>query len=76
MGGEYSTTTTGDYWKTTDNQKLGANAAKLQGPKLVEAVDGIAKATRVTLAEAIKFEEFSGVVRGRLKELQTRSPRS
>jgi tetratricopeptide (TPR) repeat protein len=64
------------HWAAAKYQKLGVNAAKLQGAKLVEAVDGIAKATRVSLSEAIKFQEFSGVVRGRLKELQARLQRS
>jgi hypothetical protein len=51
-------------------QMLAAKAMPEQGPELAKTVDEIAESTGVSLSDAIAFNSFSSVVRGRLMGLQ------
>lgn len=52
-------------------QKLAENASGMQSPALVKASDEVAASTGISLPDAIAFESFSSIVRGRLLQLQT-----
>ena len=53
-------------------QKIGSIAATLGRPELVAATEQVGESTHISLTDAIAFPSFSSVVRGRLKELQSR----